>query len=285
MIKSRKRIIVTKASGDKVAFSEAKLRESMKRAGASVKQIEDIIAEIKAKLYQGISTKKIYRIAFNHLRKSSKPTAAKYNLKRAIMQLGPSGFPFEKFIAKILKSQSYQIKVGRKVKGKCVTHEIDIIAEKGEHLYMIECKYHNQPGNSSDVKTPLYIQARFKDVESAWLQLSNHASKFHQGWVVTNTRFTGDAIQYGLCAGLHLIGWNYPGSSSLRAQIDRLALYPITCLTTLTKSEKQLLLSKNVVLCQDLCQDNKLLKKLGLKTKRISIIMSEVTQMCEELRN
>lgn len=277
-------IFITKASGESVPFSESKLQNSLQRSGADKEQIEKISTEVRAKLYPGISTKNIYRIAFGLLKHSSKPVAAKYNLKRAIMELGPSGFPFEKFIGEILSFQGYLIKVGDIVEGQCVNHEIDVIAEKGEHHYMIECKYHNRLGTVCDVKIPLYIQARFKDVESAWLKLPGHGTKFHQGWVVTNTRFTSDAIQYGKCAGLKLIGWDYPNENSLRGQIDSLGLYPITCLTSLSKQEKQVLLEKKTVLCKEICANENILLELGIKFSRIKKIMEEATELCKNLK-
>jgi len=277
------KIIITKASGDQANFSEKKLRNSLERSGAKAEQIQEVINEISNKLYQGISTKKIYRMAFNVLRRSSKPVAAKYNLKRAIMELGPSGFPFEKFIGEILRYQGYSIKVGEIVMGKCVNHEVDVTAEKGEHHFMVECKYHNHPGTVCDVKIPLYVQARFKDVEAAWLKLPGHGAKFHQGWVVTNTRFTSDAIQYGNCAGMKLMGWNYPDGTSLRSQIDTLGLYPVTCLTSLSKSEKQLLLQNKIVLTKELCYDENILIKAGIQFSRIKAIMQEATELCRGL--
>ena len=46
-------------------------------------------------------------------------------------------------IISILKEQGYSVKVGEIVKGKCVTHEVDVIALADHHHFMIECKYHN----------------------------------------------------------------------------------------------------------------------------------------------
>lgn len=276
-----KEILVTKASGSIVPFSEEKLSFSLQRAGANEAIIENIINEIKSRLYKGISTKKIYRIAFQILKDRSSHLAAKYNLKRAIMQLGPSGYPFESFVGEILKHQGYAVKVGEIVQGKCVTHEIDVIAEKDRHHFMIECKYHNQPGTVSDVKIPLYIQARFKDVEQSWIKLPGHENKFHQGWVVTNTKFTSDAIKYGTCAGLHLMGWDYPSKNSLKDQIDRYGLYPVTCLISLTKVEKQRLLDAKIVLCKEICNNPNLLVTHGVSTKRLDTVLKEAQTLCE----
>ncbi|MDP2387006.1 MAG: restriction endonuclease [Bacteroidota bacterium] len=281
-MKKREKIYVTKASGESVEFSVSKLKNSMMRAGASKEQIETVVAQISDKLYQGIPTKKIYREAFNLLKASSKHIAAKYQLKGAIMELGPSGYPFEKFVAEILNRQGYKTQVGQVVKGQCVSHEVDVIAENEDAHFMIECKYHNTPGRVSDVKIPLYIQSRFKDVEAAWLKIPKYASKFHQGWVVTNTKFTTDAVQYGTCVGLKLVGWNYPNGESLRSLIDSLKLYPVTCLTSLTGYEKQKLLENKIVLCKELLEKQTLLDEVGIKPSRIITIMNEASLLCRQ---
>jgi len=282
-MKKWNKVLITKASGESVPFSESKLRASLARAGSNEEQINRVVDELSDKLYHGISTKKIYRIAFNLLKGKSINVAAKYHLKQAIMELGPTGFPFEKFIGEILKYQGYETSVGVIVEGQCVSHEIDVIAEKANNHIMIECKYHNLQGTICDVKIPLYINARFNDVRATWLKLPGHDKKFHQGWVVTNTRFTQDAIQYGTCAGLKLIGWDYPDEDSLRNKIDTLGLYPLTCLTTLSKFEKQQLLDKRIVLCKEIYNDRNHLKAIGVSDSRIEKVMKEASDLCSPI--
>lgn len=269
-----------KASGETVPFSEEKLRRSLSRSGATESMTNEILETISDKLYQGISSKEIYQTAFNQLKESSNHLAAKYRLKVAIMELGPSGYPFEKFIGELLKQHGYTVKVGEFVKGKCVTHEIDVIAIADQFHFMIECKYHNQQGIICDVKIPLYIQSRFKDVESEWIKIPEHDKKIHQGWVVTNTKFSSDAIQYGVCVGLKLLGWDYPEKESLNDLIDNLGLYPITCLTNLTRIEKQKLLDKNIVLCKEICENEKLLYGFEMSETRIKKVLEESRQLC-----
>jgi hypothetical protein len=282
-MKKRSQLSVRKASGEVVPFSQEKLQHSLKRAGASESDAKIIMEEINKKLFEGITTKSIYKMAFTLLKEQSGHLAAKYHLKGAIMELGPSGFPFEKYIGEILSYQGYKTTVGEIVRGKCVSHEIDVIAELGDQYFMIECKYHNLPGRFSDVKIPLYIQARFKDVEEQWVKLPGHETKSHTGWVVTNTRFSTDAIQYGTCAGLRLLGWDYPVKAGLKDLIDQLGLYPITCLTTLTKVEKQRLLDKNVVLCKELKDDTQHLNRAGVNPTRLKRVSDEVERLCQHL--
>ena len=272
--------IITKASGEKVPFSAHKLENSLKRAGATAEVIDAIVQQVTNSLFEGITTKEIYHIAFELLRNKRSSSAAKYKLKHAIMELGPTGFPFEKYFAEVLKNQGFKTKVDQTLQGHCVSHEIDVIAEKGDNYFMVECKFHNQPGFICDVKIPLYIQSRFKDVENSLDQLPGQSHKFHQGWVVTNTRFSADAIQYGICVGLHLVGWDYPHNGSLREQIDQAGLYPITCLTTLTENEKGKLLEMGIVLSKDLYENHLALSQIGIAKDRIATIVNESKEVC-----
>ena len=279
-INQPKKILIVKASGEVMPFYPEKLKRSLLKSGASEEQAQHIIAEIQPQLYEGISTKKIYQQAFRLLKSASRPYAAKYKLKRAIMELGPSGFPFEKFIAYVFRQMAYKVETGVMIDGTCVKHEVDVTAEKDTDFLMIECKFHHEPGIVCDVKIPLYIQARFKDLESKWMKTPQLKDRHHEGWLVTNTRFSADAIQYGACAGLHLLGWDYPADKSLNRLIDESALYPLTCLTTLTRNEKQNLLNQGLVLTKDLLNDETLLKNAGIAGERLHTVMSEAVQLC-----
>jgi Holliday junction resolvase len=274
---------ITKANGEKSVFDPNKLFTSLTRSGASETQAQEIVNSITSELYAGISTKKIYRKAFALLKEQSRFLAARYNLKNAIMILGPSGYPFERFVGELLKHQGFKVEIATVVAGKCVNHEVDVIAEKDDHHFMIECKYHNQQGTVSDVKIPLYIQSRFLDVAARWKTLPGHGHKFHQGWLVTNTRFTPDAIQYGNCSGLKLIGWDYPTKGSLKDLIDSLGLYPLTTLTSLTLSEKKALLEMNLVLCHDLQRNEDVLKHIGIKGPRNKTILDECLNLSQDV--
>jgi hypothetical protein len=271
---------ITKASGEHVEFSRDKLIHSLERAGTSEVVIANIVKQVEESLFDGISTHEIYTMAFDFLRQEERASAGKYKLKRAIMELGPSGFPFEKFIAALLEHEGYKVRTGVIANGKCVTHEIDVIAVKENEEHIIECKFHNLGGMMCDVKIPLYIHSRFRDVEAYSQKHRTGAIPNMKGWVVTNTRFTDDALEYGLCAGLHLMGWSYPDKNSLRSKIDTGGLYPVTCLTTLSKSEKQILLKEGVVLCKELHNVQGVLDKASVSKIRQKKVMFEVNSLC-----
>ncbi|TXE16716.1 ATPase [Psychroserpens burtonensis] len=273
-------IEVIKSSGEKVKFSLDKLRSSLKKTGADDTIVNQILDKVRDELYQGISTKEIYNRAFALLKKNKSHLASKYKLKKAIYELGPTGFPFERFVSAILNFSGYKTQVSTTLQGKCVSHEIDVIAFKNYEATIIECKFHSDQGQNCNVKIPLYINSRYRDVRDNWYQSSKKETTLNPGWVVTNTRFTKDALRYGNCCGLYLLSWDHPKNSGLKDRIDRLGLYPITVSTQLTNREKQFLLSRDIVLCRELINDSFFLDHLGVSETRKEKILNEISQLC-----
>lgn len=273
---------IVKSSGDKVDFSISKLRSSLYRSGADELTVDNIINVVRDELYQGISTKEIYNRAFALLKKSKSIYASKYKLKKAIYELGPTGFPFENFIGALLEYSGYQVEVGKIMQGKCVSHEVDVIASKNEQHIVAECKFHSEKTTTCNVKIPLYINSRYRDIID---QYKNTSKCPNECWVVTNTRFTADALTYGKCSGLYLLSWDYPRDNGLKDRIDRLGLYPITVSTLLTNREKQFLLSREIVLCRQLLNDVFYLDHLGISETRKEKIQSEISMLCKPDKN
>lgn len=276
----KKEIDIIKSSGVKAHFSMDKLRNSLKHTGANHELVEHIVDQVRDELYEGISTNEIYNRAFALLKKKKSVFASKYKLKKAIYELGPTGFPFERFIGALLTYSGYETKVGIVMDGICVTHEIDVVAEKNGTVTIIECKFHSEEGRNCNVKVPLYIHSRYNDVKAHWKTKKTETKTLNPGWVVTNTRFTLDAIKYGKCVNLYLLSWDYPLNDGIKDRIDRLKLYPITVSTILTNREKQFLLSRDVVLCRELWKEKFLLDHLGVSNTRKAKILSEVEQLC-----
>ena len=267
-------------SGETDVFDESRLRHSLRQAGANPVVIDNIAHKITSDIHDGSTTKEIYKKAFALLRKSKRSTAARYKLKRAIAELGPTGFPFEKYVGALLNHQGFDVNVGVSVKGKCVNHEVDVVAEKNGKHYIVECKFHGDLSNACDVKIPLYIHSRFVDVEKGSDGSAGNGINFQQGWLVTNTRFTSDAVKYGNCVGLHLISWDYPAKGSLKDMIDQAGLHPITSLTSITLNEKQYLINKGIILCKDLCENKKVLSGISKSKSRIENILEEASELC-----
>lgn len=273
-------IEVVKSSGQIVRFSIEKLKNSLRRSGADESSVQHIVDVVRDELYQGISTKEIYNRAFALLKKKKSIYASKYKLKKAIYELGPTGFPFEKFVASVLFYSGYGVQTGQILQGKCVTHEVDVVAHKNGQYIVAECKFHNEEGRNCDVKVPLYIHSRYQDILKFYEKEIQPGKTPNEGWVVTNTRFTSDALQYGKCVGLNLLSWDYPINDGLKDRIDRLGLYPITVSTLLSQREKQFLLSRDVVLCRELINDVFYLDHLGISETRKAKILKEINMLC-----
>ncbi|WP_445718103.1 ATP cone domain-containing protein [Flavobacterium sp.] len=273
-------INIIKANGDKALFQVEKLINSLRRSQANETLIQQIVEQVEAVLYDGLTTKQIYKMAFKMLKDKSSVSASRYKLKKALMELGPTGFPFEKLVGKIMEHEGFATEVGVIVQGNCVQHEIDVIAQKDNNHYMIECKYHSDQGRFCNVKIPLYIHSRFLDVEKQWERQKGHEAKLHKGGVYTNTRFTTDAIQYGKCVGLLMTSWDYPYGNGLKDRIDKSGLHPLTALTTLTKNEKAKLLDKGIVLCKELHENPTILDQIGIPKTRQKNILDDSNVLC-----
>lgn len=270
---------IIKASGELVDFDETRLRESLRKAGTGTVLIERVVEKIKAELHEGMTTKEIYRKAYSYLKQWERASAARYSLKRAIMELGPSGYPFEDFVGRIIEYEGFNVQVGVILKGRCIQHEVDVYAEDKSRILLMECKYHGAHMRKSDVKTALYFHSRFNDLKES-LKASNKDKDF-QGFLVTNTRFTTDAADYGACSGLKMISWDQPKGESLKERIGRSGLHPITCMTTITKKEKRALIGEGIILTRDLSDQILILEKWGFSKHRRLKIADEATQLCD----
>lgn len=272
-------IQITKSTGEKAAFSLEKLRNSLRRSGAGDALVSSIIEQIGSELYPGISTRELYNRAYALLRKGKGIFASKYKLKKALYELGPTGFPFERFIAQILYHTGYSIKVGEIIDGHCVSHEVDVFAIKDGKAIVAECKFHSDASKKCNVQVPLYIHSRYQDIKKRWDE-NGQELPLTKGWVVTNTQFTLDAIAYGRCAGLYLLSWDHPLNNGLKDRIDRLGLYPLTVSSLLTAKEKAYLLGRDVVLLKQLYKNKYILDQMGASEERKRRILREAKTLC-----
>lgn len=269
-------ILITKADGEREPFDAAKLEHSLALAGASSTMRAHITAQILHELQPGMPTEEIYRRAFDMLQSGEAvPVAARYSIKRAVFSLGPSGFPFEQFLAEVLRAHGWNAHAQVMLSGRCAPHEVDVLAEKGGKRIGIEAKFHNDPGGKTDIKDALYVKARYDDLRVAPID----SMRVDEGWLVTNTRFTRNAIRYAQCSNLTLLGWDYPHKRGLLAMIEEGRVHPLTCLTTLSEGEKHRLLDNKVVLCKSV-MTNHLLREYGIKPDRIPHVLEEAKQLC-----
>jgi Holliday junction resolvase-like predicted endonuclease len=239
--------MVMKADGTKEVYNEEKIRASASRVGVPHDLQNQMLEDIRGRLFDGISTREIFDMVKEFLHDSESPyLAMKYNLKGALAELGPSGYPFEQYVALLLQAVGYTTKTNQTLPGKCVTHEVDVLAEKDGTTYFIEAKFHKNPSQRTDVRITLYIKARYDDLASVWKGGTAKA------WIVTNTRFSTDAITYGECNDLKLTSWGYPKGEGITNLIETTGLHPITIIDGLNDQDRLRLLSAGVVTCKQL---------------------------------
>ncbi|MEK7609550.1 MAG: ATP cone domain-containing protein [Patescibacteria group bacterium] len=276
-------ITITKSDGTKQLFEEEKLVSSLKRAGASNQAIDEIVEQVENSIKEGMTTSEIYGHAFSLLRKHSVHIAVKYSVRRALAELGPDGFPFERFVARIFNTWGYETLTDQHVMGSCIEHEVDVIAWKSGVLAMVEAKFHNEFGLKSDVKVALYVKARFDDISGNAFDFGGMKQKLSERWLFTNTKFTDQAIKYSTCNNLKLIGWNYPADNNLHTIIEKYRLHPITCATSLNHQQKKDLVGRNILTCSDLVRQPEILKLIGIRQDSdIQRILAEVSLLTEK---
>jgi len=275
--------IITKSNGDQEVFDDSKLIRSLKKAQATESEIELVLNHVRSRLRNGMSTTDIFALAHKTLLGYQKknPNAIRYSLKQSIMELGPSGFPFETFVARVFVEMGYTCQTGLMVQGHCIQHEVDILAHKGDEVICIEAKFHNEPYMKSDTKVALYVKARFDDLVGQQIKIDGHTKHVSKGILITNTNFTDTAHDYVGCIGTYdLISWNTPEDKSLLDHIEMYKLYPITVIPELSKREVTALLGQGVIVCADLKKHKGVLDKIGIKPKRQHTIFETIDMIC-----
>jgi Holliday junction resolvase len=273
-------IQVKKASGIVEDFNPQKLLRSLLRSGAEQGQSEEVIEKIISEITPYTSTKKIYRLAHRYLRKFNRVSGLRYSIKMGLLRLGPSGYPFEKYFGELLKQYGYQVEIGLILEGKCVKHEIDVFASNDKEVILVECKYRNSAENALDVKIALYVHARFQDLRP--VIKSRYPGKSFSGWLVTNTRFTSDAIQFAQCAGVTIKSWRYPENNSIEQMIESKKLYPVTVMSSLNSTQIRRLIDHHVILMKDLARmkEQDIQRLLSISNTKALAIKKQADELC-----
>lgn len=274
----RREVFITKASGAKEPFNSEKLEVSLLNSGASKESAKHIVDHISHELEDGMSSSMLYDHAYFLLDRLEKPASARYSLKRALVELGPTGFPFEKFMAEVFRARSFHVETNQFIKGHCAEHEVDLVVWNENRLMMFEAKFHNEIGLKSDLKVALYVKARFDDIKGIDFYYGKKR-KLDEGWLITNTKFTDKAIKYALCSGLRIVGWNFPVQGNLHDLIEDVAMHPVTSLNTLNQSDKKMLIDAGLMLCRDV-RNEAFLKNLGFSKEKIEAVIEESNVVC-----
>ncbi|MCF8390346.1 MAG: restriction endonuclease [Bacteroidales bacterium] len=278
-LKTNKQILIKKASGEEEIFSPEKLKRSLINAGAQEETVKKIVADVEQWISPGIPTRKIYSRAFSLLRREKTCSSLRYRLKQAILELGPTGYPFEVLTGQLFQHMGFETEVGLILEGKCVTHEMDVIATKDSSQHLVECKYHKDQGKHVSIQVPLYVRSRVDDIIAKRQEMAEFKNFTFTAWVITNTRFSDDSVQYSNCRGLKLLAWNYPPGNGLKENIEKFKIYPVTVLRNLNIKEKQFLLEHNIVTCSQLSENFDTLRASGINKAKFNNLKKELADI------
>jgi hypothetical protein len=274
---------ITKADGNTEYFKVEKLRRSLRRSGATPLEVNDVVEKISKEIYDGMSTQEIYRRAFTMLREKEAPIAARYSLRRALFGLGPTGFPFERFLGRLFEKEGYKTETGIILNGKCALHEIDFAAYNDTHSFVGEAKFHARPGIKTDLQVAMYSYARLLDLKGASICQADICG-ITEFWLVTNTKFTTAAERYAGCVGVKLLSWDYPKHNNLHDRIQRAQVYPITVMPSLSPSQVATLINYDIITCQDIIDKPGVLRHLHLSKAKHEHIVNEAMNITKGIK-
>lgn len=265
-------VYVIKMTGEQDEYNPEKVRRSCLRAGASIEDADRIVAEVSSKVYEGMTTDKLFRIVKSLLSEGGEHVAARYNLKEAVSNMDPECFEFEFFIKRLFERCGYKTEHSPvpKICGHCVDHEIDVVAEKDGEIAIIECKHHFKSHTYTGLDVPMRQWARLEDIKDASANCEFGAIPATSAWVVTNTKYSEHAIDYARCKGMKLFGWNYPSGSGLNDTIESHKAYPLA-ITPLQQWVRAKLVQEKIYDVLDFRNTPmEALKRFGLKEKEIN---------------
>ena len=168
----------------------------------------------------------------------------------------------------------YDVRVGVVLKGQCVSHEVDVIAKKNGRTIYMECKFHNSLSFKEDVKTALYVKARSDDLKN------NTENKFDEFWLVTNSKFSSDALTFSQCSGLKAISPFSPETGNLYDLVVKAQAHPLGALNSLKTKEKEILIKNGIIFIKDLLSKPNVLKKAALSNHKMEEVLKEARMLC-----
>ncbi|MCW4025015.1 MAG: ATP cone domain-containing protein [Candidatus Bathyarchaeota archaeon] len=245
-------VLVTKANGAKQPFSKLKIIDTCLRMGATPENARQIAERIEKNIYEGISTQQILRMIFRYMRKHKPAIKNIYDLKKGLSLMNPKP-EFEIFVQLLLANNGYQVEPSQILRGKCVEHEVDGIARKDGVTFFVEAKHHFSYHTLTGLDESRIAQAVLEDVNDAFsLDLSR--LRIDHAMIVTNTRYSTHATQYGTCKNILQIGWTSPVHKGLKDMILEAKLYPASCLKSLPETARLKLVDSGIVLIKQLAR-------------------------------
>jgi Holliday junction resolvase-like predicted endonuclease len=261
-------VYVTKADGSKQPFDKQKIINTCLRLQATLEQAQSIADKIEARAYDGIPTKKILQMIFLYMKKYRPAIVYQIDLRQAIAMLR-SKPDFEIFAAKLFEAMGYVVETNLIIQGKCVEHEIDVVARKEEEVILVEVKHHVNHHTYSGLDVFLQLNSTLEDLIEGY-EIGKNNFRFTKAILICNTKVSEHAKRYALCKGLEFIAWKFPPEKGLERIIEEYKLYPITFLKEIERREAYKLADVGIVTVKQLLDyTEKISRKTGINERRI----------------
>ncbi len=269
-------VFVTKANGSRQLFAKEKVVNTCFRMGVNRKIAEEIANKIEKRLFDGISTDKIFNMILRLLRKRKPSIRHLLDLRKGLSLMN-SKSEFEKFIQILLIENGYEVTPNRIIKGKCVEHEVDAIAKKNGITFFVEVKHHTKYHTSTGLDESRIARAVLEDVTEGF-EFRRNDLKIDRAMIITNTKFSDHARRYGECRDILQIGWNSPLDSSLQKMIEEKKLFPLTYLKDLGNQIKRKLSANGIILMKQLIEEEseELARRIGVSNKELETLINKV---------
>lgn len=241
---------IKKKTGESELFDAEKLCGSIEGVGAPLQLANQICSMVEESIETGVSTEQIFKTTQKYLAEFDAGMAAIYGLDRGLSALGPSGFLFEQYVGAIFSELGYEVLTNSYLPGEGVSHEIDVVATKGNVVYVIEAKYKNDYKRKTHIDQVMYADARLQDIRRQALKEGD--TREYYFWVITNTRFTDNAIAYVAHRDLQIMGWDYPAFINIMKIAYEKKLYPITVIPSMNRKIFKYFSEKGIVLAKHL---------------------------------
>ncbi len=268
-------VYVTKADGTTQPFNREKVVNTCLRMGATRAVAESVTKNVEAMIYEGIETRKILQMIFNHLRKQKPVFRHQIDLRKALSILNPAP-DFEHYIQLLLSEHGYEVTPNQIVKGKCVDHEVDAIARKNGKTCLVEIKHHFNYHTRTSLDVSRISRAIFEDVTEGY-ELGLNNLKIDYSMIVCNTKLSEHAKRYANCRGIDHIGWGSPAKHDLEKMIEEKKLYPITFLKGLNAEIRHNLISNRIILLKNLTDKSPVVlrKQTGISYEKLESLIAK----------
>jgi len=273
---------VRKFDGSTQQFDKNRIIASCLRNGTSQETAYRVADRIENESYDGMRTKEILDLVWQYLGEHHPDSRIRIDLRLALSLL-KSKPDFEEYASLILKDLGYSVQSNVIVKGKCIEHEIDAIAQKDTRTLYVEVKHHDQAHTYTPLEVSMKVWATHQDL-IAGRKLGYHNFDFTNALIICNTKFTDHARRFADCVGIDRIGWKSPPSNSLDGIIESRRLYPITILRGERRLQR-LLLDNGIVLLRQLVDSkaDRLTRDRILSTSQLSNLRQKSVRILSQL--